>query len=97
MTGFKETSTSSRGSVISIEGLRSEVRWLPHRDKRPFSAKTGKSLSWSDPKAWSSFADATNAAGQNTSWLLLLHSTPRYSRRAQWYMPLCGMMTIAAL
>jgi hypothetical protein len=52
-------------NVLSLEALRAQTRWLPHRDKRPFSAITGKASDWNKPTAWGDHAVATKAGGND--------------------------------
>lgn len=50
---------------IAIADWHRQVRWLPHRDKKPYSAKTGRAASWSDPAAWSDRATAASVGGKS--------------------------------
>lgn len=50
-----------RNPVLSIDELRRQRRWLPHRNKKPFAAKTGSGLRWNEPQAWTDFITASAA------------------------------------
>lgn len=50
---------------ITLDELRLQKRWLPHRDKKPFSAVTGKASDWNKPDAWADHAAATLAGGKH--------------------------------
>jgi hypothetical protein len=50
---------------ITLDELRSQKRWLAHREKRLFSAITGRASDWSNPGAWSDHATACAVGGKH--------------------------------
>lgn len=50
---------------VPLADLQVRECWLPHRDKRPYSANTGIGLAWNHPNAWSSYEKARSAGGEN--------------------------------